>query len=181
MMRRVVVHQALHVLLLIAPIVFTRLAMDDAALAGFVAMMILSIGESALHATERDVPFVDRILGFVTGVSLLLLVWNVLFGEAPARRLGLVFVALGIGLRLVALRSLGRGFRTDARPLVSIRADGVYRLRHPSEIGLILLGLGLATLRGRAGFLVFLVGLVPASFARIVREETCIYDARQQS
>jgi protein-S-isoprenylcysteine O-methyltransferase Ste14 len=167
-----------HGLVLLAPAIVLPLVIDRAFGLGFGGMMVLCLGENVLHTTEGSVSRIDRVLASITGLALLILVWCALFESGSSSRFFFVgsvaLVVMGIGMRLFAMRRLADRFRTDARPLRAaekIERSGIYLLRHPSEIGLLLLGLGLATLRGHAGIVIFFGVLLPASIVRITREE----------
>lgn len=119
-----------------------------------------------------------------TGIFL---AWAAVFAVPAARihafhfplfLLGVGLMWCGMGLRLWAIRTLGRFFRTtvlvqDEHRLVS---DGPYRwLRHPSYTGalLIMLGVGLA-LGNWLSLAIMVVAFVPAYGYRIHVEEKAL-------
>jgi len=89
-------------------------------------------------------------------------------------------IAVGIGLRLRAIRELGEGFRSDIdlNPGHQLHVAGIYqKMRHPSEFGLLLILGGTAILAGSplAG-VVFLSVSSPLSFWRGRREDRMLVD-----
>jgi protein-S-isoprenylcysteine O-methyltransferase Ste14 len=92
-------------------------------------------------------------LALWTGLLLLVLFWSSLIesllldrsGVAGIRAVGLVVMASGVVLRLLAIRALAAQFRTEVHVLRNRRLirSGIYRwLRHPSKAGLLLIALG---------------------------------------
>jgi protein-S-isoprenylcysteine O-methyltransferase Ste14 len=82
-------------------------------------------------------------------------------------------LALGVGLRVAAVTALRQRFVTDIRVDGPLVASGIYRwLRHPSEIGLLLMGVGTPLLLG-ASWSSACGGLclVPISWWRMRRED----------
>jgi len=97
---------------------------------------------------------------------------HVLWGAAGSPA-GLALIAIGVTLRIAAIRTLGDDFvsmRTVPRRRVT---TGVYRwVRHPSELGLVLAAMGAAVLLGsRGAAVVVLVVLVPLSLQRCRAED----------
>jgi protein-S-isoprenylcysteine O-methyltransferase Ste14 len=93
----------------------------------------------------------------------------------PIRAVGLIFMWLGLAIRVWAVASLGASFRTtvEVDPGQSVVTTGPYaRIRHPSYTGLVLvlLGLGLALGDWRSLALCALLPL-PALLWRIRVEE----------
>ena len=88
--------------------------------------------------------------------------------------LGASFVLIGIALRVAAIRALGPRFVSDICVGRSMVRDGIYAwMRHPSEIGLLLLATGGPLLIGApltAGAAVIM--LLPISRWRMQRENT---------
>jgi protein-S-isoprenylcysteine O-methyltransferase Ste14 len=122
-------------------------------------------------------------LAVVGGLSLLLVFWVGLgFGGSGWPVAGGLAMIAGIALRIAAIRALGPWFASTSRWLPGqpeIRT-GVYgRLRHPSELGLLLLAFGAAILLGsRAALAVALLVVLPASVMRVLREERPVcYDS----
>ena len=87
---------------------------------------------------------------------------------------GLVPIAIGIGLRFAAIRALGDAFTSETafvpgRPLVE---TGLYRwMRHPSDAGLVLYAAGIAVLGGSAIAGAFAIMVTATAALRIVEEE----------
>jgi protein-S-isoprenylcysteine O-methyltransferase Ste14 len=87
---------------------------------------------------------------------------------------GLLPVALGIGLRAAAMRALGDAFTSETafvpgRPIVE---TGLYRwTRHPSDLGLVLHAGGLAVLGGSALAGAFALVVAVTAVMRIADEE----------
>jgi protein-S-isoprenylcysteine O-methyltransferase Ste14 len=90
----------------------------------------------------------------------------------PARAAGLVVMWLGLALRVWAIATLGKAFRTtvEVDPGQAVVSTGPYaRIRHPSYTGLLLiLGLGLGSWRSLA---VCALVPVPALLLRVRVEE----------
>ncbi len=88
---------------------------------------------------------------------------------------GVILALVGIGLRAAAIRTLGRYFISDIRVERIVRT-GVYRwMRHPSEIGLIFIAVGVPLiLESRLSASLALLLLTPLSLWRIRREESVI-------
>lgn len=119
----------------------------------------------------------------MTGLSLLALFTVSLVEHARGRwpasssviALASVMAAAGVAIRLLAVHALGRFFLSevqiaDGQPLIQSGLFGV--IRHPSEAGLLLFSLASCVLMGSAsGLLVWLVGLLPATFHRVRQED----------
>lgn len=89
--------------------------------------------------------------------------------------IGLLPVALGIALRVAAIRALGDAFTSETVlvPGRTVVTTGVHAwTRHPSDLGLVLFAFGLALLGASiaaAGFAALVV--VPSTALRIAEEE----------
>jgi protein-S-isoprenylcysteine O-methyltransferase Ste14 len=86
-----------------------------------------------------------------------------------------VLLALGVGLRVVAVRTLGRWFLDEPRVVPGqphIRT-GIYRhMHHPSEVGNLLICLGLAWMLGSVGAVAAtVVALCPLTLIRVRIED----------
>ena len=120
----------------------------------------------------------------MTGGLLLLLFWACLVERAvtvPAgswlQAFGGALLLSGVTLRALAVRPLGRNFRTEIEGFNdALVRDGVYRfLRHPSETGLLAASLGAAILlQSTIGFVVWCVALLPVTLARLSLEESAL-------
>jgi protein-S-isoprenylcysteine O-methyltransferase Ste14 len=140
----------------------------------------------ALREPCPETPAVHRVAQ-LTGVVMLAAFWAGLI-ERTLRGsdfgwpqfAGLAGMGLGIGLRVAAIHTLGRFFRTEIaverdQPLVQ---SGVYRLvRHPSETGLLLCVFGVATLFESVAAAVLGLALIPLSLWRVRREDRRLHDA----
>jgi protein-S-isoprenylcysteine O-methyltransferase Ste14 len=103
-------------------------------------------------------------------------------GRAPAELAGgILMLALGAGLRVLAILTLGRHFlsgpdlvagEAPARPAAFV-TSGIYaRLRHPSETGQLLLAMGAAVLLGSLAAGMWVVAVVlPMTLVRLRHEE----------
>jgi protein-S-isoprenylcysteine O-methyltransferase Ste14 len=134
-----------------------------------------------------DIPLLDRALSLATSAAMfaLLVAGPVALGASASRSssastailaaLGSV-AALGIGLRLRAIRVLGAGFITRSEPRSNERVrQDVYRwLRHPSEVGLALIGVAAAAMEASILAVAALVVLLASSATRIVLEERAL-------
>jgi protein-S-isoprenylcysteine O-methyltransferase Ste14 len=91
-----------------------------------------------------------------------------------SNHLGLVPIALGIGLRFAAIRALGDAFTSETvfvpgRPIVT---TGLLRwTRHPSDLGLVLYAGGLATLAMSAPAFGLAILVTATAALRVVKEE----------
>lgn len=145
------------------------------------AAWIESVALTSPARVERtcDVPAI-RVAQTV-GICLLLVLWIAQFEhhlhfEEPTAWLplaGVLSVALGTLLRVAAIRALGAWFVSDIR-IESHRIHvGIYRyVRHPSEVGLILISVGGPLVLGAPLTACLAGGLfLPLTLWRIAREE----------
>jgi protein-S-isoprenylcysteine O-methyltransferase Ste14 len=99
--------------------------------------------------------------------------------------LGLVTAALGIALRLAALRALGERFLDgiELLPVHRLEQRGVYRvLRHPAETGNVLIAVGCAVAAGSVWGVLMSMGVVaPLSAWRVLREEALLRPLRARA
>ncbi len=119
-----------------------------------------------------------------TGAVLLILFWASLVERAlsgPAASglqvLGGVLFLSAITLRALAVRSLGRNFRTELEGVDGkLVRRGVYHfLRHPSETGLLAASLGAAILlQSTIGLVVWCGALLPVTLTRLSLEERAL-------
>jgi len=88
--------------------------------------------------------------------------------------IGLLPIAAGIALRVLAMRALGDAFTSETvfvpgRPIVR---TGVHRwTRHPSDLGLVLFAGGLAILGGSVIAAAFAAIVLVTAVARVAHEE----------
>ena len=95
-------------------------------------------------------------------------------GGAALRWTGVVLAALGLGIRVTAMRTLGARFspRLALQPGHTLHTAGIYAsVRHPGYLGSLLAALGAALTFGSALGLVPFAALVLLIFARVPREE----------
>ena len=131
--------------------------------------------------TTADNPAM-RMACFV-GICLLVLFWVAqierLTFEVPAPAIsviGIFLVVCGILLRGVAIRTLGSQFDSDIRIDGAVVRSGIYSwLRHPSEIGLLLIAIGGPLLIG-APLTAVCAALIltPVSLWRMQRENAAL-------
>ncbi|MCA9245860.1 MAG: DUF1295 domain-containing protein [Planctomycetales bacterium] len=157
--REFVAHLA-HAILLVAPTIllvdlrsigwkigcFTLMTMVAAALESRLVARHLPSGWESIED-----PLAMRVAAMV-GIGLLAVFWSaqierVICAPAPgAHTLSMIGVAVmftGIVLRVVAIRTLGPSFVSDIRCSGIYIQTGVYAwLRHPAEIGMLLLAIG---------------------------------------
>lgn len=160
------------------------------------AVLLFLIGASSLYAgdtvtmqwksSEPRSPLNVRAKhwAIVTGGLLLLLFWACLVERAVTappgsslQALGGALLLSGVALRAVAVRTLGRRFRTEIEVVDAVLVrHGVYRfLRHPSETGLLAASLGAAILlQSTLGLIVWCVALLPLTLARLSLEERAL-------
>jgi protein-S-isoprenylcysteine O-methyltransferase Ste14 len=88
----------------------------------------------------------------------------------------------GIILRVEAIRALGNQFVSDIRVERLIVRDGIYAwLRHPSEIGLLLIAIGSSLLLGSIFTAVAAaILLLPTSLWRMDRENVALAGRQRQ-
>lgn len=154
-----------NLLLLLLPIKLLGampMAADDIAMGGFLFLASLFCGLESINTPAERLPrqlhaadVAARRLALATGLAILALFWSAQIERAVdaktgaalsiAQLAGAALMLLGTALRLAAMRTLGRAFRTEIRvePNQQLVQSGVYRsLRHPSETGLLAIALG---------------------------------------
>lgn len=124
------------------------------------------------------------------GATVLVIFWMALGQRAitnehtgvPSLVVGGIVMLSGIALRQASIRVLGRHFITEVRvePSRPLSRTGPFRLvRHPSELGNLLVTLGAVVLLGSsAGALVWGTVLVPLSIVRIRTEDRLLLKCR---
>lgn len=134
----------------------------------------------------RNAPIRDRVamrVSLFVGIFLLAVFWSAqiewFFHGRSAIAIhgtGGLFLVVGIVLRIEAIRALGPQFVSDVQISRLVIRNGIYAwLRHPSEIGLLLIAIGGPLLIGApwtamaAAFV-----LVPTSLWRMNREEIAL-------
>jgi protein-S-isoprenylcysteine O-methyltransferase Ste14 len=185
---------AAHALLLMLPVAMfaTARLFEPRSQACLVILLLLSLLEPAALGGRMDpspaparAGVAEARLALTSSLSLLATGWlamgasgvTYLPTSATAAAawcwLGAILALAGVALRVGAIRELGAGFTSAIEPRGHLLSNGIYgRMRHPSELGLLLVGVGLAALGASplAGAVV-IVALVPSSAARIVLEE----------
>lgn len=122
----------------------------------------------------------DQAGALATGVVLLAVQLSAIVEHHLARRAshpaGLLLIAAGIGLRVGAIRALGRDFVSVTVAPAALRRAGLYRwLWHPSELGLLAAAAGAAVLM-RSAYAAALTALVlvPLSVLRARAEDRAL-------
>lgn len=142
---------------------------------------------NAAATTPLDEAGLD-IVWLVSAFSVLLLEAAAIIEAALSPRSGLAFIAstaagllvgaVGIALRLRAIEQLGSEFAVppaQSRPPVLVTSGPFAIVRHPSELGLLLLGGGLASIAAGLTTTAILVAVVvPLTAWRIGREERAL-------
>jgi protein-S-isoprenylcysteine O-methyltransferase Ste14 len=155
----------------------------------FVAACVLLLTQPPLGPRTMVADARDRLTGlgiFIAQIGAAV-VALVDFGYRPELRPapisawtlgGLLVIAAGLGVRLWAIRTLGRFFTATVHVAEgqSVVSGGPYRLlRHPSYTGALLVPLGISlALQSAAGVLVGLLVGVPAYLYRIHVEEAAL-------
>ena len=125
------------------------------------------------------------LLCHLTGLAVFLVWWSAIAfassDEAFRLLIGILIATVGTVVRRRAVVSLGDAFISDVRPrpeVVKLKTSGVYaRVRHPSELGLLLASLGAGFATGAAPSLaVSLAVLLPLSYMRVRIEERNLRD-----
>ncbi len=121
------------------------------------------------------------VAGILVGTNLMFSTLGRISSGVPLQVVGLVIMAVGIAVRVTAIRQLGR-FHT---PNVAILAGhqlmdtGLYRhVRHPSYLGVLIDLLGFSLALGNWLSLIAIMGILPLFYLiRIHEEETALADA----
>ncbi|MHB8140264.1 MAG: methyltransferase family protein [Vulcanimicrobiaceae bacterium] len=121
------------------------------------------------------------VAGILVGTNLMFSTLGRISSGVPLQVVGLVIMAVGIAVRVTAIRQLGR-FHT---PNVAILAGhqlmdtGLYRyIRHPSYLGALIGLLGFSLALGNWFSLIVIMGILPLFYLiRIHEEETALADA----
>lgn len=152
----------------------TMFCLGDALASGNLATTRLRSRETT---TER--------LALASGVTLLLIFWLSVVALATQSSQGhllagiaLACMVLGLTMRGAAINCLGDQFRTEV--VVCYRAQlverGIFRIvRHPSEMGLLLMAIGSAAFAGSVAALILAISvLLPLSLWRVRREDAAL-------
>lgn len=127
----------------------------------------------------------ERRIPTLAGAAILAATLLALWGAQPITGFrfwsGVALGALGVAIRRAAIRTLGTDFLDQVAwaPDQLRITTGVYRLRHPSELGsvAILVGTGLIT-GGRLALWALLFTALPMILIRILLEERCMAQAK---
>jgi protein-S-isoprenylcysteine O-methyltransferase Ste14 len=180
---RVLVHAAL----LTAPLaVLGRLPALARPQAVACVLAVLLLAE--IEAASRTTPDPSRVgapgtgLALASALGLLGTAWAAIgFPSAPSPSwawLGVPLVLLGTALRAAAIRALGESFTSEivATPGHALIRRGIYAyLRHPSDLGLLVIAGGLAVLgTSLPAAVLALVVVFPSVALRILREERAL-------
>ncbi len=170
-------------IVVLAPAVLWRGHLDDVAACLLVAAGLFAGAEAAGQVGTPHLRAQDR---WATAHAVWLGAgWFVVVGAGSAGGValgaGLLLIGAGTGLRAWAIRTLGRGFANEPRAGQPLVTHGPYRwLRHPSEAGTLVVGLGLVVWVG-AGMLGWWVPLAALTVARVRREEAALRDLYGQA
>lgn len=140
-------------------------------------------GATALEADDgagdADIPVFEKLRALGLLATLWLATCTVV-GSAPAVAFGVSAIAFGSVLRQWAIHSLGSGFRAGLAPSVPLTTDGPYRwLRHPSELGLVLMMGGVVLMTGSLpGICAWALLVALPSMRRIQLEERILAPLR---
>lgn len=192
---RVVIAHAFHLGLLLLPTLVLAGPQGIGGAIGCFAFVITAAGilESLFLSPEvpvevpiRDVVIRDKVamrVSLFVGICLLAVFWSAqierfFHGAGPLgmQATGGFLLVVGIVLRVEAIRALGTQFVSDIRVGRVIVRSGIYALlRHPSEIGLLLIAIGGPLLIGSL-FTAFAAALLllPTSLWRMVREDVAL-------
>lgn len=185
---------AVHVLLVVAPtlILGGGKAIDVGLVAFATAILTAGLLESGSVAKQSvDRPIQDALAIRVAMAACFIflgLLWlaqieRMLVGAAgkPIQYAGLVGVVAGVALRITAIRTLGDRFVSDIAIRGDVVRDGIYAwLRHPSELGFILLAFGYPLLLSAPlTAMLALLAIVPISTWRMRRENRVLLSAVQ--
>lgn len=180
--------QFLHALLLLLPtLVLARSRAIEPAIVCFaVGILLAALLESAVvsqYAFAGHRPIRDKVamrVAALVGVSVLATFWiaqiELQFNHVNSHAiqvLGAILLVLGVGLRVAAIRTLGPRFVSDIRVDSFVIRDGIYAwLRHPSEVGLLLIVAGGPLVLGSPiTATVATIVLLPVSRWRMHRED----------
>lgn len=160
-----------HAALLSAPLALGHASAKSWACFGL--LLTLSLCEivfSPLDATRKN-------MAATASAIALLVIGGLSIFRGEGSWTGAPIAFCGILLRGMAIRELGDGFSSAIEPRApSLVTTGVYRVsRHPSEIGLALMSLGLGLLGGSglAGY-VIAIAMIPSIALRVISEERAL-------
>ena len=151
-----------------------------ASLITIAAVLESRFAQPAFNVASANICDVRAIqVASLVGVLLLVTFWSaqiehfaMLFKSPFFEIVGTLIVGIGIALRVQAIRTLGPAFNSDICVGSCVIDHGIYRrLRHPSEIGLLMIAIGAPVVLGSlCTAIAATVLLVPISVWRIQRE-----------
>lgn len=125
--------------------------------------------------------WITVVLACTTGGLLTAYFYLPIFSDPSMRYLGLALILIGILLRIVVIRSLGKAFTADVtiRKNHSLKTDGPFSLvRHPSYAASLLSFLGFGfSLNNWLSLVVIMVLITTAFLRRIKVEEAALIQA----
>ena len=178
---------AIHVVILLLPtLMLTGRLQFDGPLAVFAILVALAAAleshfvQPSFNAASASIHDASAIrIASMVGGLLLLSFWSaqierfVTHFDLPFLQfVGILAVAVGIVLRIQAIRTLGPAFNSDISVGPCVVDHGIYRwLGHPSEIGLLMIAIGGSVILGSlCTAFAMVVTLAPISAWRIRRE-----------
>lgn len=198
----ILIGTVLNLILLAAPAILTGTPLarmsTDAPFVGFIAMLTFwLVCESALStrlANERPTAIKSRWIPYTTGLSIYLILSISAvehfssqylpiqpISRAILASVGAALMLTGTLLRLQSVRQLGNLFESHIALVMNHRlvSTGLYSIvRHPSELGLLLLSFGVVImLASPLGFALTLMLLLPLTLLRISREDILLHRA----
>ncbi len=170
-----------------------QVSYDPLVISFLAVISIFCLAESWMGVTRCEVievskkNRVDVILTQITGVFLLIvfsaslcehLIFSVDSTSTAHMVTGTAIVLLGVYLRVSAFRELENAFFSMPKVIVGqqLVVRGIYGfVRHPSETGLVCISFGVVWLLSSIlGLLVLVLILLPISYFRVSREESCL-------
>lgn len=151
-----------------------------------ISVFCLSEVCSGNSETDQSPTSTAPYLPHIVGLTLLALIWVSVFEFTGANEwlsiiAGSTLIAAGIALRSLSIATLNTQFLSQIRLQSnhSLTKSGIYAIiRHPSELGLLLIALGIPTLLSSPTGLYISVGLLaPLSLYRIWLEDRLLLDA----
>jgi protein-S-isoprenylcysteine O-methyltransferase Ste14 len=142
-----------------------------------VAAVVVALEAGAQRGVDRRAPFAsDRWLARATslGVALGLIggAFELALHGGRGQLAALVFALAGAALRARAIAALGDAFVSAAEPPPQLATSGIYAwVRHPSELGLLLVSLGFALAAPGPCTIVGLMVVAGSGALRVRREE----------
>ena len=138
---------------------------------------------SQTEKTDKIAGYYIRLILFFS--ALLVTLWDFVLIQGMPIRLSLVNVAglglflIGVYIRVVAMRTLGKYFLTDLRTLQNHRLikHGIYKhIRHPCYLGTILFSIGIPLIFSSLYGFLLMLALFPSYLYRIRIEESVLLE-----